>query len=89
MSVLKCGTCKNWYWRYPAMPAPAGYCRFQCWSERAKRKTSPLFTALYYRGKIQQHRREVHGTDDYLAWFDCEGCERIESEYRASLAAAM
>lgn len=85
MAVVACGHCRMWYWRYNGQHPPSGYCSLLCYESRKRKASTPLFSAPYYRAKIQEHRREFHGTDDVLAWFDCPGCERIEAEYQRSL----
>jgi hypothetical protein len=86
MAVVACGHCRNWYWRYNKRHPPSGYCSVDCWEKR-RRKAAPMFAAPYYRAKMLAHRRDVHGTNDVNAWFNCPGCERIEAEYQRSLTA--
>ncbi len=87
MSVVRCGHCGVFYWRYwgdSPRHAPRGYCSTACWPDRRK-KPLPLFSAPYSRACLLAHRAEVHGTDDVNSWFNCPGCDQIEAEYQRSI----
>ncbi len=93
-------TCKNRqcnrpYWSYKtAVPTPAGYCCWNCYANRRRKKPAPPSVPAPLkpedvRAKLHQHLSSAHADQAgglATTWHACIKCQDIETELAESIA---
>jgi hypothetical protein len=84
--IVKCRNCERDFWRYRRDHPPRGFCSQPCHDmyvfpepERAPQTPQQVMLA------IRRHRRDAHGVDSALPYFDCAVCDELEGLYAGAL----